>query len=170
MKIFIYLIPSIFIVLFIFCIIKKINIYDCFISGTKKSLGLVYSLFPYLVGIFILTELFSASGLSDKIIALLSPVLNILSIPSELAPLVIIKPFSGSGSLAILSDIFTKYGVDSFIARAGCAVYGSSETIFYLSALYFSSCKSKKLFLPITLSLVACFCSCIFACFICNFI
>ena len=170
MKAFVYIIPIIFILLFIYCTVKKINVYDCFVSGAKKSLPLVYSLFPYLVAIFILSELFSVSGLSDKLTKLLAPLLNFFSIPSELAPLVIIKPFSGSGSLAILSDIFSKYGVDSYLSRAACAVYGSSETIFYLSTLYFANCKSKRLYLPVLISLVASFCSCIFACFICNFI
>lgn len=170
MRIFVYIIPTIFILLFAFCAIKKINVYKYFVSGVKKSLPFALSLFPYLVAIFILTELFAKSGLSDIIIKFLTPLLTFFSIPSELAPLIIIKPFSGSGSLAILSDIFTKYGVDSYIARSACAVYGSSETIFYLSGIYFASCKNKKLYIPIIISLIACFCSCVFACFICNFI
>jgi spore maturation protein B len=170
MKYFTYLIPLLFVILFIYCKIKKISVYDNFIGGVKKSLPLVVSIFPYLVGIFIMTELFSASGLSEKFIKVLSPVFSFLHIPKELAPLVIIKPFSGSGSLAVLSDIFATYGVDSFIARTACAIYGSSETIFYISAIYFANCKNKRLYLPILISLFACFCSTIFACFICRFI
>lgn len=168
MKILVYFIPLAFVIVFVLCFVKKINIYDTFVSGVKKSLPLMYSLFPYLVAIFILTELFSASGLSNNLTQFLTPLFNLLSIPTEIAPLVIIKPFSGSGSLALLSDIFTKYGVDSYIARSACAVYGSSETIFYLSAIYFASTKNKKIFLPVLLSLIASFCSCIFACFICK--
>ncbi len=170
MKYFTYIIPLLFVSLFIYCKIKKINVYDSFVGGVKKSLPLVASIFPYLVGIFIMTELFSASGLSDKFIKLLSPVFSFLNIPAELAPLVVIKPFSGSGSLAVLSEVFATYGVDSLVARSACAIYGSSETIFYISAVYFANCKNKRLYLPIIISLIACFCSCVFACFICRFI
>ncbi len=170
MKYFTYIIPLLFVFLFIFCKTKKVNVYDSFVNGIKKSLPLVTSIFPYLVAIFIMTELFSASGLSEKFIKILEPLFTFLNIPCELAPLVIVKPFSGSGSLAVLSEIFATYGVDSLIARSACAIYGSSETIFYISAVYFANCKHKKLYLPILISLFACFCSCIFACFICRFI
>ena len=107
------------------------------------------------------------SGLSDFFSDLLAPVFNILGIPKELTKLVLIKPFSGSGALAILSEIFTKYGVDSYLARCACVIYGSSETVFYIAAVYFAGAKTKKLLTPIVISLFASFASCVFACFIC---
>ena len=165
----IYIIALLFLFVFIFCFFKKIPVYDNFVNGAKKSLPLLFSLFPYLVTIFIMTELFSASGLSDKFISIVKPVFKFFKIPTELAPLLVIKPFSGSGSLVVLSDIVSKYGVDSYLSYCACVIYGSSETVFYLSAVYFSSIKRKP-FLPILFSLIASFCSCIFACFICNFI
>ena len=117
-----------------------------------------------------MTELFSKSGISDKVIDFLSPFLSMLGIPKEITPLGIIKPFSGSGSLAILSDIFQKYGADGYIARCASAVFGSSETIFYVSAVYYSKSKEKRLTKPIIISLISTFISTVFACFICKFI
>ena len=80
----------------------------------------------------------------------------------------LIKPFSGSGALAVLSDIFTEYGVDSYLSRCACVIYGSSETVFYIAAVYFAGAKTKNLLKPIIISLVASFASCVFACFICR--
>ena len=161
-------IPIVFLLVTIFALFKKVKIYDSFAKGAAKGLPTVYSVFPYLVAIFVMTELFSQSGISDKFIALISPVFSFLKIPSEIAPLVVLKPFSGGGSLAILSDIYEKYGVDSFISLCASTVYGSSETIFYISAVYFSEVKEKKLAKPIFISLSSTLISTVFACFICR--
>ncbi|MBO4962401.1 MAG: hypothetical protein J6C97_01350 [Clostridia bacterium] len=115
-----------------------------------------------------MSELFTTSGLSERFVKFLSPIFKFLSIPPEIAPLVIIKPFSGSGSLGLLSNLYTKYGVDSYISRCGSCVYASSEAVFYVSSVYFCSCKNKKLYMPILFSIIAFFCSVIFACFICK--
>lgn len=163
-----YFIPVIFLIVFIISIIKKTKPYDDFTSGVKSAIPFAVNIFPYLVSIFVMTELFEASGLSDIFSNLLSPVLNFFGIPSELTKLVLIKPFSGSGSLALLSDIFSTYGVDGYLSRCACVIYGSSETVFYIAAVYFAGAKTKKLFLPIVISLVASFFSCVFACFICK--
>jgi len=170
MKIFNYLIPILFILIIIVCKIKKVAVYDNFIVGIKKTLPLIYSLFPYLVGMFILSELFTKSGLSALIVKFISPIFSLLSIPVEIAPLAIIKPFSGSGSLAMLSDLYVKFGVDSYVSKCASCVYAGSEAIFYVSSVYFCACKTKKLYLPIIITIIAFFCSVIFACFICNFL
>ena len=109
-------IPVLLIALFVYSAIKKVKIYDSFAVGAGRALPLVFSLFPYLVTIFIMTELFRISGLSDALITFLTPVFGFFGIPSEIAPLVILKPFSGGGSLALLTEIYEKYGVDSYIS------------------------------------------------------
>ena len=96
-------IPVLLIALFVYSAIKKVKIYDSFAVGAGRALPLVFSLFPYLVTIFIMTELFRISGLSDALITFLTPVFGFFGIPSEIAPLVILKPFSGGGSLALLT-------------------------------------------------------------------
>ena len=165
-----YIIPLLILILLIFSIIKKVKPYDAFIDGAKQSIDLTFSVFPYLVGVLILSELFETSGLADMFSNLLSPVFSLFGIPKELSKLVMIKPFSGSGSLAILSDVYLKFGVDSYIARCASAIYGSSETVFFISSVYFAKSKNKKLFLPILISLIASFFSTVFACFICKII
>ena len=96
-------IPVILIILLVYASAKKVKVYDSFAVGAGKGLSTVFSVFPYLVTIFIMTELFRESGLSDKLTGLLSPLFKALGIPAEIAPLVILKPFSGCRILAILS-------------------------------------------------------------------
>ncbi len=163
-----YLMPILFIFIFIYSMGKKVKPYDAFTHGVKSAIPFATSIFPYLVSIFILTELFERSGLSNLLTSLLSPLFNFFGIPKELTKLVLIKPFSGNGALALLTEIYNTYGVDSYLSRCASVIYGSSETVFYVASVYFAGAKTKKLFLPIVISLIASFCSCVFACFICK--
>lgn len=165
-----YFIPLLILAVFIYGLFKKVSPYDTFSNGVKKAIPTIVNIFPYLVSIFILTELFEISGLSNIFTRLLSPFFYILGIPSELTKLVLIKPFSGSGALATLSEIYNAYGVDSYLARCASVIYGSSETVFYIAGVYFANAKTKKLTLPIIISLIANFFSCVFACLICKLI
>ncbi len=163
----VYLIPVLFIFIFLYAIIKKVKPYSAFTEGAKSAIPFATSVFPYLVAIFVLTELFETSGLSSAMANLLSPVFKILGIPKELTKLVLIKPFSGNGSLAVLTEIYQTYGVDSYLSRCASVIYGSSETVFYVATVYFAGAKTKKLTAPIIISLIASLLSCVFACFIC---
>ena len=163
-----YFIPVFFLAVFVYAFIKKVKPYDAFTDGVKSAVPFAVKIFPYLVSIFVLTELFEISGLASLFADILAPVFGFLGIPKELTKLVLIKPFSGSGSLATLSDIFTEYGAESYLARCACVIYGSSETVFYVASVYFAGAKTKKLFKPIAISLFASLCSCVFACFICK--
>ncbi len=163
-----YFIPILFLVIYIYSAFKKVKPYDSFTQGAKSAIPFAVSIFPYLVSIFVLTELFEASGISTAVSNFLAPVFNFIGIPKELTKLVLIKPFSGNGSLAVLTEIFNTYGVDSYLSRCACVIYGSSETVFYIAAVYFAGAKTKKLATPIIISLIASFCSCVFACFICR--
>lgn len=170
MKYFALVIPVLFLAVFVFALVKKVKLYDSFTAGIKEALPLAFSLFPYLAAILMLSELFERSGLSDLITSFLSPALKFLGIPPEISKLILIKPFSGSGSTALLSDILAKHGADSFIGRCACVSYGSSETVFYISAVYFAGVKRKKLFKPIAIALAANFLSVVFGCFLCRFL
>lgn len=163
-----YFIPILFCFIFIYGLFKKVKPYDEFVLGAKSAVPFAVSVFPYLVAIFVLTELFEASGLSSFFIKICAPFFNLLGIPSELTKLVLIKPFSGSGSLALVSEIFTNYGVDSYLSRCACVIYGSSETVFYIASVYFAGAKKRNLTKPILISLFAGLCSSVFACFICK--
>lgn len=164
------LIPVIFIIVFVFAIVKKVKIYDEFSAGIGEALRFVFTLIPCLAAIFMMCELFETSTLSDKLSEFMSPVFSFFGIPKELTKLVLIKPFSGSGSLAYLNKIIEEYGADSYISRCACVCYGSSETVFYISAVYFAGLKQKKLAAPIALVLISTFFTTVLACFLCKFI
>ena len=162
------IIPVIFIAVFIFAVIKKVNVYDGFTEGISKAAKFTMSLLPCLAAVFMMCALFEQSGLSDALTKLLSPVFGFLGIPPELTKLVLIKPFSGSGSLAYLNEVISTYGADSYIARCACVCFGSSETVFYISAVYFAGIKVKRLAMPVICVLVATFISTIIACLVCR--
>lgn len=163
------LLPALFAALFVYALCKKVRLYDCFTEGVKGALPLAMSLFPYLAAVLILSELFEQSGLSDALTSLISPALSLVGVPPELARLILIKPFSGSGATAVLSDLFAAYGADSYIARCACVAFGSSETVFYVSAVYFAGHK-KNLLRPIAIALTANFLSVVLGCFLCRFL
>lgn len=164
----IYILPIIFIVLLVVCLIKKVKVYDCFVSGAKDSLSLVLEIFPYLATIFICIESFKASGLSDMVATALAKPLSHIGIPSEIAQLILLTPLSGNGTTALVQEIITQYGADSYIARCATVIAGGSETIFYISAIYFSQCKVKKLRYAIPVSLLATLLGVLLACALCR--
>lgn len=164
MKIISYVVPALIIFITAYGIIKKINVYDCFVKGAAKAVPLVLDLFPYVAAVFLMSELFEASKLSTFFIKTLSPVVKFLGIPEELTKLILLKPFSGSGSLSLLTEIYKNYGTNSFVSICASSVYGSSETVFYVSAVYFSKCKNKKAAKAILISLFATFFSTVVCC------
>ena len=168
MKFFSLIIPLIFIFSFVFATVKKVKIFDAFTDGVKGAIPLVLSIFPYLVATTLLFELLSASGLEKYLIELTRPIATLLGIPSEILPLMIIKPLSGSSSIAVLSDILETYGVDSFIGRSACVAYGSAETVFYIAAVYFSGVKRKSIPVAVLISLLSFFAAVVFGCLLCR--
>ncbi len=168
MKFLTLLIPLLFLFSFVFALCRKVKVYDSFTEGIKGAIPLILSIFPYIAAVTMLTKLLDVSGLSDKISTWISPCFEWLGIPSEIAPLVFMKPLSGSGSIAVLTDILEKYGVDSYAARCACVAYGSSETIFYIGAVYFAGLKRKKLTLALLISIFSYLVSVVLCCFLCK--
>jgi len=163
-----YLLPSLILFIFVYAKIKKVNVYTSFIGGAKQSIDIVISIFPYLVTIMIMVQFIKISGLSLLLAKIVSPVFNLIGIPSELCELVLLKPFSGNGSLAILNDIYSSYGVDSYIGRAASVIVGSCDTVFYVTTLYCSKTKVKKLSYAIPVALIATLAGAILSCLICK--
>ncbi len=164
----IYVLPVLLIVLIIVCIIKKVRVYDCFLSGAKDGLELIIDTFPYIASVFVCIELFKASGLSEIISQWLAKPLTYIGIPSEVAEIILLVPLSGNGTIALLDGIINEYGVDSFPARCAAVIAAGSETIFYISAVYFSGCKAKKLRYAIPVSLFATLLGALIACALCR--
>ena len=167
-RFFVILVPLIFLSSFAFAMYKKVPIYDSFTQGIKNAIPLVVSVFPYIAAVTMLAKLIEVSGMEEQISLWLAPVLDKMGIPNEIAPLLFIKPLSGSGSIAVLTEILDKYGVDSFAARCACVISGASETIFYIGAVYFAGIQRKKLNIALGISLFAYLASVILACFLCK--
>lgn len=124
--------------------IKRVPVYDCFVEGAKEGLKSSVKIIPPLIAIFISIGLFKKSGAMEIIIAVLRPIGNLMGVPKELMPLFIIKPISGSASLAVLKDIIVNYGPDSFLGRVASTMMGSAETIVYTMAVYFGAIGVKN--------------------------
>lgn len=165
-----YIIPVFIIFVLLYSLIKKINAYDCFVSGARNAVDLCISTFPYLVAIFSIVELLSASGLSNEISKLTSPAFGFLGIPSELTEFLILRPFTGSGSIGMLSNLFSLYGADSYISKCACVIMSCSETTFYVVAVYFSTTKIKKLRYIIPVCLLSSLIGAIISCAVCRVI
>lgn len=165
-----YILPVFIIAVLIAGFIKKVPIYDSFVSGVRRSVDLLLSILPYFCTILIAVELFALSGLNKYLEKLLEPVFTALGIPPQLCELLIIRPLSGNGSIAMLQSMYMQYGADSYIARCASVIVGASETTFYIATVYFSTVKAHKLRYAIPVSLIASYVGAIAACFICRFI
>lgn len=163
-----YLLPAILVFLLIYSIIKKVKVYDCFLDGARESVSLVVTIFPYIAVIFVCIELFRASGLAHLVSEALAVPFRYLGIPPEISELVLLVPLSGNGTIALLEKIIADYGVDSYAARCAATIAGASETIFYISAVYFSKCKVKNLRYAIPVALFSSFCGMVIACALCR--
>lgn len=164
----VYVLPVLVIILLVVCIVKKVRAYDCFLVGSKESLSLVKSIFPYITSIFVCIELFKASGLSNTVSSFLAKPLGYIGVPSEIAELILLVPLSGNGTTALLEKIIAEYGADSYITRCASVIAGGSETVFYISAVYFASTKVKKLRYAIPVSLFCTFLGALLACAMCR--
>lgn len=163
-----YILPILFIFILTYSYRKKINPYDTFVKGAKEALPLALSIFPFVATIMIAVAILRASGITIFLSNFLSPIFNFLGIPTELCELVLLRPFTGSGSFALLNDVMQQYGPDSYISRCACTILGCSETIFYVSAVYFSQTKVKKLLYAIPIALIASLVGAIVACLLCK--
>ncbi len=119
--------------------VRKVKVYEVFVVGAKDGFTIAVRIIPYLVAILVAVGMFRASGALDMLLDLLAPILNFIGFPPENLPLALMRPLSGSGSLGLLTDLVNAHGADSLITKIGATMYGSSETTFYVLAVYFGS-------------------------------
>ena len=139
-----YTLPLIIVIILLYAVIKKVPIYETFIDGAKGGFKVGVMIIPYLVAILVAIGIFRASGAVDILTLWLSPVLNKFGMPSELLPLAIIRPLSGSGALGIMSEIASSHGGNAFITKMAAVMVGCSETTFYVLSVYFGSVGISK--------------------------
>lgn len=137
-------IPLIFLIILLYGLKEKKQVFDIFLEGAKEGIEIVFSIFPTLIGLFVAIGALRSSGIIDLIIKIISPVTNFIGFPKEIMPLAILRPISGSASLAIGTDIMKTYGVDSKIGLIVATIMGSTETTLYTIAVYTSVVKIKK--------------------------
>ena len=125
-------------------IIKKIKVYESFVDGAKDGFDIALRIIPYLVAILVAIGMFRASGAMEMFISFISPILNIIGFPPENVPLAIMRPLSGSGSLGLFTDLVNEHGTDSLFTKIGATMFGSTETTFYVLAVYFGSVGIRK--------------------------
>ena len=118
---------------------KRVDVYGALTHGAEEGLTVLLRIVPALVGLLTAVSMFRASGAMEWFSGLCSPLLEAVGIPPETAPLMLIRPVSGSGALAVASDLINTYGPDSYIARVAAVMLGSTETTFYTIAVYFGS-------------------------------
>lgn len=137
-------IPIVILIIIIYGLFEKKKVYDIFLDGAKDGIKIVLKLFPTLIGIFVAVGVLRTSGILDLIVKFVSPITNLLNIPSEIMPLALLRPISGSASIGVAVDIMQKYGTDTFIGLVTSTIMGSTETTLYTIAVYTSCVGIKK--------------------------
>lgn len=123
---------------------KRLPMYDLFVTGAKQGLKVAVSVLPNLAAMLVAISLMNASGLMDALCRVCAPVFGLMGLPAEVAPLVMLRPLSGSASLAMVEQLIREHGADSRIGLIACTVMGSSETIFYTICVYMSAVKDRR--------------------------
>lgn len=136
--------PMVILFIIIYGIREKNKVFDSFLDGAKDGFKTTISILPTLVGLFFAIGALRSSGVLDLIIKITTPVLNILNFPSELMPLAILRPISGSASIAVATDLMKNFGVDTLIGNIASTIMGATETTLYTIAIYTSCVKVKK--------------------------
>ncbi len=160
--------PSVIAMIVTYALIKRVPVFEVFMRGAKKALSRTASLLPPLTALCLIVSMLSVSGALELMCSILSPAAQLLGIPREVIPLCIISPLSGSGSIAVLQDIFEKFSPDSYIGRTASVITAASETTFYAVAVYFGSAEIKNTRHTIPASLTADLVSYIAAAYFCR--
>lgn len=150
--------------------IKGVKVYDAFIEGAATGLHAILAIVPHLIGMLVSIGMFRAAGGFDWLSEIFSPYLGKLGIPKEILPLAFMRPFSGSGSNGLLVELINTHGSDSLIARIGATLMGSTETTFYILAIYFGSIGIKKTRYAVPTGLIADFIGIVAAVWICRWL
>ncbi|KTD52664.1 spore maturation protein [Legionella quateirensis] len=154
----------------LYAAIKKINVFDAFIVGAKQGFDTSISIIPYLIAMMVAIGMLRASGFFDLLNQLLAPLLTMIGMPPEVLPLALIRPFSGSASTGVMAELIHQYGGDSIIAKTAATMMGSTETTFYVIAVYFGSVGIRRTRHAIPVGLLADFAGIIASVLICRYL
>jgi spore maturation protein B len=139
-----FVLPAILVGFPLYGLYKRVPVYESFVEGAKDGFHVAVRIIPYLVAILFAIAMFRASGAMEAMTGALDPVLGLIGFPAELLPMAIIRSLSGSGSAALVVDMINQYGEDSIFVKMAAVMYGSSETTFYVIAVYFGAVNIRK--------------------------
>jgi spore maturation protein B len=132
-------IPALILFVVVYGALKKVKIYEAFVEGAKEGFNVGVRIIPYLVAMLVAIGIFRAGGAMEILASMLSRLTGLIGMPPEALPMALIRPLSGSGALGVMSEIVKTHGPDSLIGRMVAVMMGSSETTFYVLAVYFGS-------------------------------
>lgn len=144
-------------------LLRRVPVYESFVAGAKDGFSTAVMIIPYLVAIFFAVAMFRASGAMKALTDMLRPALEAVGFPPELLPMALIRPMTGSGSFGILSENVQTYGVESEITAMSATLYGSTETTFYVLAVYFGSVGIRRVRHAVATGLIADFAAVVLA-------
>lgn len=165
-----YAIPVVLLAVPVIGVIKKLKVYEVFTEGAKEGFETAVKIIPYLVAMLVAIGMFRASGAMDFLVSFLSPVTNLIGMPAEVLPAALMRPLSGSGTLGIVTDLINHFGADSLIGRIASTMFGSTETTFYVLAVYFGSIGISRSRHAVIAGLIGDIVGLLAAVFICRFV
>ncbi|HEX2249860.1 MAG TPA: spore maturation protein [Gemmatimonadales bacterium] len=139
-----FVIPVILVGFPLYGLYKRVPVYESFVDGAREGFQVAVRIIPYLVAILFAIAMFRASGAMDALTRMLDPVLSLIGFPAEVLPMAIIRPLTGSGSAALVVDMVNQYGEDSIFVKMAAVMFGSTETTFYVIAVYFGAVNIRK--------------------------
>ncbi|MCX7876659.1 MAG: spore maturation protein [Melioribacteraceae bacterium] len=148
-------IPLIIFSFVVYGFIKKVKVYEVFVEGAKEGFNVAVRIIPYLVAMLVAIGILRAGGAMDFLILIISPITNLIGFPAEALPMALMRPLSGSGALGIMTEIISVHGPDSFIGILVSTLMGSTETTFYVLALYFGAVGISKMRHAVTVGILA---------------
>jgi spore maturation protein SpmA len=159
-------IPALIVFFVGYGVFKKVKVYEQFVDGAKEGFNIAIRILPYLLAILVAIGIFRAGGAMQWLISILTPLTNLIGMPAEALPMALMRPLSGSGSLGIMSEVISVHGPDSFIGILVSTFYGSTETTFYVLAVYFGAVNIKNTRHAVPAGLIADICGILGALFI----
>lgn len=150
-----WIIPGLISLILFFAIWKRIPVFETFVDGAKDGFQTAIHILPYLVGMMMAVSIFRESGALDILTRILEPIFSFFNFPTELFPLAMLRPITGTGALAVTTDLIATHGPDSFIGRLASTMQGSTDTTLYIITVYFGAVGIKKAGYAIKVGLLA---------------
>ncbi len=162
----VFVLPTLIVAFPLYGLYRKVPVYEEFVEGAKEGFTIAVNIIPYLVAILFAIGMFRASGAMDFLIDGLRPVLGFFGVPPEVLPMMIVRPLTGSGSAAIVLDMINQFGEDSILVKMAATMFGSTETTFYVIAVYFGAVGIKKTRHAVPVGLIADFAAMLLAVYV----